>query len=464
MSGLLSVLRQGAMSLQAQQAYSSTVAHNLSNANTPGFARQRAELAAVSPADQFGSAYIGRGAVLQAITQSRDRFVEQQMSSALGNQSYSATQADLLKGVSALNPDAGLTDALSNFYSQLRALAQNPGSPNVREAAVGAATRLAVSFNQTAVALDSARSGIDSRLEGQLPEINESLQQIARLNSQISQASIAGGRPNDLLDARQKLVDRVAVLTGATVIPNNAGDANLTLPSGVSLVQGDRAATLSVRPDPANGSRLGLWVQTPSATAPEQLTQPPGGELGGMMAARDGAMLNAQTRLDQLAFDFGNAINAVSQTGFALDGSTGRSLFTVQATVTGAARSLTVDSAIAANVSLLPAAGAAGASGDGTIAQAMINTESQLLSGGRSAEAELASITANYGATTSRVTATSEGDAAVLSNLNALRQSASGVSIDEELVNMQRSQRAYEAVSRVIKTADQMLETLLALR
>ena len=64
MSGLLSVLRQGAQSLSAQQAYSSTVAHNLNNANTPGFARQRAELAAVSPADQIGNSFIGRGAVL----------------------------------------------------------------------------------------------------------------------------------------------------------------------------------------------------------------------------------------------------------------------------------------------------------------------------------------------------------------------------------------------------------------
>lgn len=464
MSGLLSVLRQGAMSLQAQQAYSSTVAHNLSNVNTSGFSRQRAELAAVSPADQIGNSFIGRGAVLQSITQARDRFVEQQMPIAAGMERQSTTEAQLLQGVSALNPDAGLTDALSNFYGQLRALAQNPASANIREAAAAAATRLAISFNQTATALDSARAGVDSRLSGQLPELNEALQQVARLNSQIRQASINGGRPNDLLDARQRLVDRVSELTGARPIPNDAGDANLTLPSGVSLVQGDRASALSALPDLSNGGRLALWITPPGATTAGLLGQPPGGELGGMLAARDGAMRTAQTRVDQLAFDFGNAINAVSQTGFALDGSTGRSLFTVAATATGAARTIAVDAAIAANVSLLPAAGAAGAPGDGTIAQALINTESQLLSSGRSAEAELASITAGYGATTSRVMAKSEGDQAVLTNLTALRQSVSGVSIDEELVNMQRSQRAYEAVSRVIKTADQMLETLLSLR
>jgi flagellar hook-associated protein 1 FlgK len=443
---------------------SSTVAHNLSNSNTAGYARQRAELAAVSPADQFGSSYIGRGALLWAVTQSRDRFVEQQMSTALGGQAYSTTQADLLKGVSALNPDAGLSDALSNFYSQLRALSQNPGSPNVREAMVGAATQLAVSFNQAAISFDSARSGVDARLEGALPDLNENLQQIARLNSQIAQAAVAGGRPNDLLDARQKLVDRVSAMTGAKVIDNDAGDANLVMPNGVSLVQADRAAVLSVLPDPANGTHLALWVQPPSGGAAQQLSQPPGGELGGMLAARDGAMLQAEQRIDTLAFDFANTINAVAQTGYALDGTTGHSVFTVSATSTDAARSLVIDPTLASNGALFPAAGAPGATGDGTIAQALINTEATNLSSGRSAEAELASITANYGATTSRVTATSEGDQAVLANLTALRQSASGVSVDEELVDMQRSQRAYEAVTRVIKTADEMLQTLLQLR
>jgi flagellar hook-associated protein 1 len=464
MSGLLSVLRQGAMSLQAQQAYSATVANNLSNANTVGYARQRAELAAVLPADRLGNSSIGRGAVLQAVTQARDRFVEQQMSAALGNQSQSATQAQLLQGVSALNPDAGLSDALANFYSQLRALAQNPGSLNVRESAVGAARQLAVSFNQTAIALDAARGGVDARLQGSLPELNEALSQVARLNTQISQASIGGNRPNDLLDARQKLVDRVAVITGATPVQNSAGDANLVMSNGTSLVQGERAASFSTLPDPANGGRLALWLTAPSATSASKLGSTPGGELGGMLAARDGGMLTAQTRVDQLAFDLGNAINAVAQTGFALDGSTGRSLFSVNATAQGAARTLAVDSAIAADVSLLPSAASAGAPGDGTVVQAMINTEALNLSGGATAAGTLAGLTASYGATTSRAVATSEGDKAVAANLTTLRQATSGVSVDEELVDMQRSQRAYEAVARVIKTADEMLQSLLALR
>lgn len=464
MGGLLSVLRQGAQSLQAHQTYSATVAHNLSNANTAGFARQRAELAAVSPADQIANAFIGRGAVLQAISQARDRFVEQQMPVALGTERRSTTEAQVLRGVSSLNPDAGLTDALSNFYGQLRTLAQNPANLSLREGAVGAATRLATAFNQTATALDAASVGIDSRLSGLLPELNEALQQIARFNTQIAQASINGGRPNDLLDARQRLVDRVAELTGAVPIPNQGTDANLALPSGVPLVLGERASSFSALPDPANGGRLGLFITTPSATAAVQLTQAPGGELGGLLDARDGALRASQDRIDRLAFDFANAINTVSRTGFALDGSTNRALFSVSATATGAARTLAVDTAIAANASLLPAAGAAGAPGDATIAQALINTETQALSNGRTAEAELAAITSSYGATAARAAAKSEGDQAVLQNLAGLRQSVSGVSVDEELVNMQRSQRAYEAVTRVIKTADQMLETLLSLR
>ncbi|MCA2978204.1 MAG: flagellar hook-associated protein FlgK, partial [Myxococcaceae bacterium] len=284
------------------------------------------------------------------------------------------------------------------------------------------------------------------------------------LNAQISQATGAGGRPNDLLDARARLVDRVATLTGARVVENDVGDANLVLPGGTSLVQGDKAATFSAQPDPANNGNLALWLRSPSSIAAKQLGEVPGGTLGGMLDARDGAMRTAQQRVDTLASDLAGAVNAVAQTGFTLTGTTGQKVFSVQATVAGAARTLSVDAALAANGALFPAAGVAGAPGDATIAQRLIDTEGQALSSGRSPGDELASLTASYGAATSRAMAMAEGDGAVKLNLETMRQSASGVSIDEELVNMQRSQRAYEAVARVIKTADQMLETLLGLR
>lgn len=463
MSGLLSLLSQSASSLQAQQAYSSTVAHNLSNANTVGYSRQRAELAAVVPADRYGSAYIGSGAMLQTISQARDRFIEAQMPGSIAKQMASGTEAQVLQSVAAIDLDTSVAPALSEFYSRLRALAQNPGSSNYREAAVGAATQLAVAFNRSSQALDAARTAVDSKLEGRLPQVNEALRQVADLNAQIRSARVTGGEPNDLLDARQRLGDQLAEWVGAVPVPNDKGDLNLALADGTSLVAVERASVLSTRPDPANGGHFALYLQKTDGSVPTLLTSEPGGELKGLLDARDGALATAQTQLDTLAFELSGALNGVAAAGVALDGSSGRPLFTGSPTVAGAAAKLAVNPDLVANTNLFPA-GATAAPGDATAVQQMIDTESLVLSNGANAAGSLARITAEFGSSAARAEARAEADGAMLKHLDGMRQSTSGVSVDEELVNMQKAQRAYEAVTRVIASANEMLDTLMKLK
>lgn len=465
MSGLFALLSQGATSLQAVQTWSATVAQNLSNSGTAGYARQRAELAAVDPAERLGDSWLGRGAVLAGITQSRDRFVEAQFGLATGQQSSSAAETRILQGVTALDVDEGLGSAVSDFYAKLRALAQNPGSQSYREAAVGSARQLALAFNRTASALGAARSAVDSELEGTLPEVNQAAAQVASLNARIRAARVGGATPNDLLDARQRLVDRLAELTGATAVPNSEGDANLVLPGGTALVVGNHAATLTTRPDGTNRGHLAIFAIPPDGSSATPVQPPPGGQLGGILAARDGALQTAETSVDQLAFDLSAAINSIHQAGYALDGSTGRVLFTASATVQGAALSLAVDPAVSADVSLFAAASsAATVPGDATNVQALIDTERQALSTGADVDATLAQITARYGTSAHEAEAASVADGAILDHLTAMRESTSGVSVDEELIEMQKAQRAYEATAKIITAANDMLETLLSLK
>lgn len=465
MSGLLALLSQGATSLQAVQGWSATVAHNLTNANTPGYARQRAQLTAVLPAEQVGDSWIGRGAMLSTITQSRDRFVEAQFASASGQKAFSSSETSVLQSVSVLDVANGLQPAVSDFYAKLRALAQDPGSQSYRAAAVGSAQKLAMAFNRTATGLASARSGVDEQLSGALPEVNQAAAQIANLNAQIRAARVNGASPNDLLDARQKLGDRLAELTGATAIPNSDDDMNLTLPDGTALVIGTQASTLSASADVTNGGHLALWATPAGSATPVQVGQGIGGTLGGAIAARDGALKTAADAVDQLAFDLSGAVNTVHRAGYALDGSTGRDLFTVSATATGAAASLAVDTSISANASLLAtASSAASLPGDATNLQAMIDTERQTLSTGATADATVSRLTASYGASASLAQSSAEADGAILDHVTAMRESTSGVSIDEELIEMQKAQRAYEATAKIITVADKLLDTLMSLR
>lgn len=468
MSDLLAILSRGSSSLAAHRAASATASHNLQNANTPGFARQRAELEAVRPAEFLGRGWIGRGVSLGAISQARDRFLEWQLPGAFSARARSSAESEALASVSALDPDAagGLSSALGDFYASLRGVAQNPGDLNLRQGAVSAARKLALAFNRSAAALETARTGIDAKLGGVMDEANRAASAVADLNRQIRLARATGAEPNDLLDARQRALDTLARLVGGTPVPDGGGDVHVILPGGGGLVSGDRAARLSLAADPANGGHLAVYLTPVDGSAATAVPASAlGGTVGGLLEARDGALKTALGGLDQLAFDLASRWNEVHQAGFGLDGQSGRVLFAAPSGVDGAARRLAVDPGMIADPRRLAAAGAAEAvPGDATNLYRLIATEAEAVSGGLTPGQALSQVISQFGASAARARSVAEHDEGILGHLETMRESVSGVSIDEELVNLTKAQRAFEAVMKVIATADEMLETLMKLK
>jgi flagellar hook-associated protein 1 FlgK len=474
MADLLSILSGAQSSLAAQRALQATAANNIDNASTPGYARQRVAIDPVVSGDYVRGTYLGGGATAGAVTQARDRFLEAQIPAALGAATSSATESDALAAVHALDPGVagGVGNALASFYSGLRALAQDPTNSSLRSGALGAAQALAASFQQTRGALEDARGGLDQQLAASAAEANSEAAAVADLNGRIRAASGAGGTPNDLLDLRQKHLDRLAELTGASFYPSSNGDVNVALPGGAALVSGSAAGTLSAVADPANGGHLALQLTMPGAGKPAALAAAPGGQLGGTLAARDGAIGAAVQGLDGLAANVAATANAVHAAGTypgAAAGVGGGPLFTpppvdpatgaIDATRYAATMSVAVaDASKLATVS--PSGGAFGNN-----AQALVATESAAFGNpAQTAEATLAGITSAFGASAERARAVSDQEGALKDHLSTLRESASGVSIDDEMIQLQQVQRGYEAITKVIQVADQMMETLLQLK
>jgi flagellar hook-associated protein 1 FlgK len=468
MADMLSILSNAAASLAAHRAASAVASNNLQNATTPGYARQRAELQPIIPAEFTGRGFIGRGVELQTVTQARDRFLEYQLPFAMGASARSSAESEALTAVNALDPEAanGLGAALDGFYSSLRALSQNAGDVNLRQNVVGAGHRLALAFNRTAKAVESARSGVDAKIPGVMREANEAAAAVARLNGEIKTARAMGHEPNDLLDQRQRAIDTLAETVGGTIVQDAGGDINIGLPGGGTLVTGISAGVLSTYVDGTNGGHLGVQLTSiPGGTA---MPIPPsvlGGRLSGLLAARDEAMRDAVNGLDTMAFDLGTTLNATHRAGFALDGSPGGDLFTVGPAAAGAASRLTLDATVKANPTLLAAASSpATVPGDGSNVLALVNTEAAALSSGLDAGSTLSQITSQFGSAASRALAVFEQDSGILAHLSTMREAVSGVSIDEEMINLTKAQRAFEATMKVITTADEMLESLLNLR
>ncbi len=464
MADLFSLLGQASQSLSAHRTASATASHNLQNSATAGYARQRAELGAVTQAQLSGGAWLGRGATVLGISQARSRFIEGQLPELFGRAASGSAEAGVLRDVHALDLEGPLSPAtaLSAFTASLTELSQNPGNRSLREAALASARGLQTAFGRTAQSLDAARRAVDGQLTAHLPEVNALAQEVARLNREVRTAAAQGGAPNDLMDARQRAQDRLSELTGATAVPNAEGDVQLRLPSGGALVAGDVAHSLEALPDLANGGHLQLSVRTASGALQAAA---PGGTLGGLLAARDGALRTAQGSLDAVAFDFAQAMNAAHAAGVGLDGAPGGPLFDAGATAEGAAARFRVHPQVAGNPDRLATAVGAGTlpgGADGVLG--LLSAAQGALASGLPAGQALSQLTSAFGASARHAQAVASHEGLLLDQTLAARESVSGVSVDEELLNLTRSQRAYEAVLKVISTADEMLDALMRLK
>jgi flagellar hook-associated protein 1 FlgK len=468
MPDLLSILSQSSASLGAHREAAATASQNIANVNTPGYSRQTVNLEALTPAELVANGFIGRGVGVQSITQARDAFLERQVPNAVASKGWSSQESDALSAVSTLDPDAagGLGSAISTYYSSLRAVSQNPADPALRRAAVSATQSLALTFNRTSLALEDARGGLDDKMDGIVNDVNTAASGMASLNVAIRTARAGGAEPNDLLDARRLLQDKLTELTGATPVTNARGDVSMALPGGTALVSDDRAAQLSTIPDASNRGHLTLKIVRADGSGPVPLpTSAAGGALGGAMSARDGTIGAASAGLDTLAFDFATAVNAVHSAGFAQEGTTGHAMFAVGPTSAGAAGQIAIDPALLADPNLLAASSsAAGLPGNNQNALALIATERTALAGGADPATTFTNIISSFGASSQRAKAMSDQDGAMLDHLTQLRESVSGVSLDEEMVHLTAAQRAFEAISKVITTADSMLDTLMSLK
>ncbi len=464
MSDLFSLLGQAGSSLSAHRTATATANHNLQNSGTAGYSRQSVTLAAVVPADMRAGMFIGRGAMAQGVTQARSRFLEAQLPELFGRSAFANAQSTALRQVPALDLEGPLSPstALGTFQASLTALGQNPGSLPLREGVLASARQLGLAFNRTAENLDAARRGIDAQVSGHEGEINQLATEVARLNREIRTARASGGEPNDLLDARLRAQDKLAELTGAQVVPDGNGDANLRLPSGGALVAGDVAGKLVFRPDPQNGGHLSPMLQTASGALQ---TARPGGTVGGLLEARDGALRQAQRSLDEVAHQFAASVNSAHEAGVGLDGAGNRPLFDAGTNVEGAAARFAVSASVGSDPGRLATALNAGSLPGGADGlYGIIAAAEGALASGTSAASSLGQLTIAFGSATRQSESLAAHEGTLLSQTLAARESVSGVSIDEELLNLTRSQRAYEAVLKVITTTNEMLDALLRLK
>jgi flagellar hook-associated protein 1 FlgK len=227
--------------LLAHQRSLDVTSHNVANASTVGYSRQSADLTASTPMDvasgalaSGAGAQLGTGVDVQAYRRIRDTFLDVQyraQNTRLGEATARAQGLD--QAQTALNEpgDSGISAQLSKFWTAWSTLSNNPDDVSARTALVQQAASLSDAFKavdqQLGLAAQSAQDELTS-LTGPDGQVKQAADQLAKLNDSIRKITTAGEQPNDLLDARDKLLDQLSELGQTSVEDLGDGSVRVT--------------------------------------------------------------------------------------------------------------------------------------------------------------------------------------------------------------------------------------------
>lgn len=449
MSGLFGI---GTSALLANQRALSVTGHNIANANSDGYSRQRVDFSA----RQVNGQMLGQGVNSSSVQRYSDSFATGRLNQSTAQHAAMSDGAELARRLDLVlsDPDTGMAGPLRDFTDAVDAWAADPTATESRVNLLGQADTLAQRFGQIQGGLDSFNNEINARISDHVDEINQLGQSIAQLNDEIALNGGVGGSstPNDLLDQRDQLARQLSQHVDTQSVIQADGSMNVSIGNGQMLVAGKQVQTLQVVP-PANTDNLS-GVSIGGTDISRQLQA---GGLGGVLAFGRDVLSPAAEQLRDLAGGIANQVNSVQNSGADLNGAPGGDLFSLSPTSARLQLQINDPAELAA-----AAAGSPAGSGDNSNALLMADALRGPVVGNASASEANISMVGTVGTAARRLEAAETAQAAVLQQHQNLRDEVSAVNLDEEAANMLKYQQAYQAAAQIISTANQMFESLLA--
>lgn len=466
MSGLLATLDLGARALQAQRQGLDVAGQNLANVNTPGYARQRLLLqSTTSVSTALGPQ--GTGVTATAIQQMRSSLLDRQIQSETSVGGFWNSQQQVLQQAQAslgelldnqtTTTGTGATDgassgsslgsALNGLFTSFQSLTVTSASASDRELVISNAQSLTAKLRQTDQRLGQLTDSLNESLDSDLQQANDLLGAVAGLNRQIRQAEAGGGTANDLRDLRQQKLESLATLVNVETATDPDGQLNVSV-SGTLLVSGSQVMDSLETYDSGNGR---LLVRTATAGTELALT---GGSLQGTIDVRDGALTSLRHDLNALASNLITRVNQVHRGGFSATGTTGADFFTGTT-----AADIQVNPDLVANPSLIQSSGVVAAAGNTQVALALarLADEPQTALGQQTFSQSYNRTVAGLGQSLATANTQVADQQVVEDLLQKQRDSVSAVSLDEEMTDLVKYQKAFEASARLLSMVNELL-------
>jgi flagellar hook-associated protein 1 FlgK len=453
--GLNSLLSIARSALLTQQKSIDTSGHNIANASTEGYSRQRLLLTPEVPL-QTAIGQLGRGVTASGIQRVRDQFLDATFRRENGDLGRYQSNQDLLtqvQGVFGEPSDTGIAAGLDQLFSAFGDLANDPTGKTPRALVQQAGLALTQQFQTADRRINEIAADVVTRIRSGVESINATAQQIAQLNVEIRGEAGSLREAPDLKDQRDKLVDSLSNQVGVRVI--DRGDGTIAVAAGEALlVDGGQATALELR-DQGNGS-FGVGMSGVQGTINLQ-----SGSMASLVELSSTTIPGVRNQLDRLAAGIVTEVNRIHAGGRTLTGVTGVPFFDPAGTT---AASFSLSAQVTQSTDNI-AAGQSGGAGDNAAALAIsqLRTAGVATFGGSTLGQTYQQLVADLGGKLSAATQSATAQDTVASQADAQRKSVSGVSIDEEMTNVVAQQNAFAAAARLVNVADQMMQAVIAM-
>lgn len=488
MANYFNTINTALRALQAQQKSLDVTGHNIANANTEGYSRQRAIHTATDPYTvpgfgmPAGAGQVGTGVEIAEISRIRDKFMDGQINEekqALGYWEKMYEGIHRIELIFNEPSDSSLSYAMTKFWEALQELSNSPEDPAVRESVKQTAQTMIDTFHNFHDQLMDYKRSLNEDVNTIVDEINSIARRIADLNEQIVDVKGTGKNPNDLLDRRDLLFEQLNYLVNVQGYEDSQGNLHISL-GGTRLVSGKKVNELAIKENPDETRRFEdiiYFTNTKSNALIE------GGELKAILDLRGGyrneygddtgEIGRYLARLDELARGLVERFNAVHRGGYDLDGNDGGDFFapTGPEGVAVDAHNISLSAEILAQDGVNKIA--AGLStdgirnmgnGDNAILLAEVVNGEKIFNNGTATMFDFyKSMISTMGIDGQRADRMVNNQTVLVDQLENQRTSISGVSLDEEMANLIRFQQAYNAAARIITTTQYILDSLMGI-
>ena len=240
---ILNILQSGRSGMTTSKAGIATSGHNISNANTDGYSRQRvqSEAEVSGQIKGAGGPSVGQGSKLARVERINDQYLEKQLRSGGRDMAHFEEKQVFLGQMedvfNEMNGD-GLNRIISRFFNDFRKLSNEPTSEAVRQSVRESTNAMVNDFKRIRSEMDGIRSHVDNRIEGNMKELDSLAHEVKELNTRIHTAEIQGHEANDLEDRRDKALQKMATYADLAVHKDNNGMVSVDVKGVGPLVTG----------------------------------------------------------------------------------------------------------------------------------------------------------------------------------------------------------------------------------